>query len=85
MTTMTLFSLDDQQLERLMAAASMLPPHHRGRFVRSVAGRVAGMPHVGLAEIETAIQFVLNNYGILGGVDVFTRSKHTQLARGVFR
>ena len=83
---MPLFALDDQQLERLMDAAAMLPAHQRDAFVRSVAGRVADIPNFGIGEIECAIQFVLNHYGIAGGADAFTRShKFTQLAKGVFR
>jgi hypothetical protein len=81
-----MFSLSDEELDRLMDAASMLPTHHRDSFVRSVAGRVADIPNFGIAEIECAIQFVLSHYGIAGGADAFTRSnKFTQLAKGVFR
>jgi hypothetical protein len=47
----------------------MLPVSQRDSFVRSVAGRVAGLPNVGMAEIESAIQFVLNSYGVTGGWD----------------
>jgi hypothetical protein len=76
---MTLFSLDDQGLERLMAAAALLPPHLRDPFTRSVAGRVSGMPNVGMAELEHAIQFVLGNFGIAGGADAFN-GKHDNKA-----
>jgi hypothetical protein len=60
----TPFSLSDEELDRLMAAAAMLPQHQRTAFVRSVAGRVAD---VGLVEIESAIEFTLNAYGVVGG------------------
>jgi hypothetical protein len=82
---MPLFALDDQQLERLMAAASMLPPAKRDAFVRSVAGRVSGMTTIGMAEIEAAIQFVLNNYGIAGGADAFARNQRKDRANALFR
>ena len=82
---MTLFSLSDEELDRLMDAASMLPQHYRDAFMRSVAGRCVDIPNFGLAEIETAIQYVLGHYGVTGGVDVFRHNKHSQLARGVFK
>ena len=81
---MTLFSLDDQQLERLMDAAAMLPQHQRDRFVRSVAGRVAGVPHVGMAEIEHAIAFTLNAYGIALGNQALPRTRKDR-ANAIFR
>jgi hypothetical protein len=62
-----MFSLDDEMLDRVMAAASLLPQHARDSFLRSVAGRVAGLPNVGNAEIERAINFVLNCRGITSG------------------
>ena len=84
-----MFSLSDEELDRVMAAASMLPPSRRDVFVRSVAGRVAHLPNFGLAEIECAIQFVLNQYGVIGGrtfngtPDKAARAR--QKAEGVFR
>ena len=63
----------------------MLPVNQRDAFVRSVAGRVAGLPNIGMAEIEQAIQFVLNSYGVATGTNAITRSKHSRYARGVFR
>lgn len=68
-------ALTDEQLDRVMAAATLLPASSRDAFLKSVAGRVAGIPNVGTAEIESAIQFVLNNYGIIGGVDAFTNQQ----------
>jgi hypothetical protein len=70
-------SLSDEQLDRVMAAAAMLPVSSRDAFLRSVAGRVAGVPNVGIAEVETAIAFVLNSYGVGGGVNAF-RHRNTQ-------
>jgi hypothetical protein len=61
-------SFDDDQMNRLMDAAAMLPTRQRDAFLRSVAGRVAGMPDVGIAEIESAIEFTLNAYGVVGGL-----------------
>jgi hypothetical protein len=39
----TPFSLSDEELDRVMMAAAMLPTRQRDSFVRSVAGRVAGL------------------------------------------
>jgi hypothetical protein len=64
----TPFSLSDEELDRVIAAAAMLPARQRDSFVRSVAGRVAGLPCVGMAEIESAIAFTLNVYGVTGGL-----------------
>jgi hypothetical protein len=66
----------DEMLERVMAAAALLPVSSRDAFLKSVAGRVAGLPNIGTAEIETAIQFVLNSYGVIGGHQAFTRPRH---------
>jgi hypothetical protein len=80
-----MFSLDHEQMDRLMRAASMLPASRRDLFVRSVAGRVAGLPCVGMAEIETAITFVLNSYGVAPGNSAIARNKYSHYAKGVFR
>jgi hypothetical protein len=62
-------SFDDAQMNRLMDAAALLPPGQRDAFLRSVAGRVAGMQCIiGMAEIESAIEFTLNAYGVIGGL-----------------
>jgi hypothetical protein len=81
-----MFSLDDQQLDRVMAAAALLPTSRRDAFLKSVAGRVAGLPNVGTAEIERAIEFALNCYGIGGGNRAFTTKpkRHNQM-KGIFK
>jgi hypothetical protein len=76
---MSPLSFSDQEMDRITAAAALLPASRRDTFLRSVAGRVAGLPCVGMAEIESAIAFVLNNYGIGGGNQAFKQ------ARGVRR
>jgi hypothetical protein len=68
-------ALSDEMLDRVMAAAALLPVTSRDAFLKSVAGRVAGVPCLGIAEIESAIAFVLNNYGIAGGHQAFARPK----------
>ena len=78
-----MFSLDDQQMDRLIGAAALLPARQRNSFVRSVAGRVAGMPCGGAAEIESAIQFVLNSYGVAPGNSAITSNKYSP--KGVFK
>jgi hypothetical protein len=77
----TPFSLSDEQLDRVMGAAATLPASRRDIFLRSVAGRVAGLPCIGVAEIESAITFVLNSYGVCPGNNAITRNKY----RGVFK
>jgi hypothetical protein len=64
-------ALTDEQMDRVMAAAALLPATSRNAFLKSVAGRVAGTPCISMAEIERAIQFVLNTYGIAGGNHAF--------------
>jgi hypothetical protein len=81
-----MFSLSDEQLDRVMAAAAMLPASRRDSFIRSVAGRVAGLPCVGMAEIETAIRFVLNSYGVAPGNNAVPRNNsRSRYAKGVFK
>lgn len=83
-----MFSLDDRQLDRVMDAAAMLPTRQRDAFLKSVAGRVAGLSDVGIAEIESAIEFTLNAYGVIGG-RMFNGNDKAALARrqaeGVFK
>jgi hypothetical protein len=59
--------LSDEQLDRLVSAAALLPPNARDRFVRSVANRVSVLPQIGTAEIEDAITFTLASYGVVQG------------------
>jgi hypothetical protein len=72
-------ALTDEQMDRLLAAASMLPISSRDAFLKSVAGRVAGVPCLGMAEIESAIAFVLNNYGIAGGHRAFVNKNRKEI------
>jgi hypothetical protein len=74
-----MFSLDDEQMDRVMGAAALLPTHQRDLFLRSVAGRVAGLPCVSMAEIESAIAFVQNNYGIAGGHRAFVNKNRKEI------
>jgi hypothetical protein len=64
-------SLSDEQLNRVLGAAALLPDSRRDVFIMSVAGRVAGLRDmgvvIGMAEISSAIRFVLNNYGVAPG------------------
>jgi hypothetical protein len=68
-------ALSDEQMDRLLTAASLLPVTSRDAFLNSVAGRVAGLPCIGMAEIEQAIAVVLGTYGIAGGHQAFARPK----------
>lgn len=74
-----MISLTDEQLDRVMAAAALLPVTSRDAFLKSVAGRVAGVPHVSMSEIERAIAFVLNNYGIIAGNQAFDYHKRRKI------
>jgi hypothetical protein len=78
-----MFLLSDEQLDRVMAAAALLPIGRRDIFLRSVAGRVAGLPSIGLAEIESAINFVLNSYGVVAGSNAI--AGNSQYVKGVFK
>jgi hypothetical protein len=77
-----MFSLSDVEMDRLVDAAALLPVGSRDAFLRSVAGRVADIPRVGLAELECAIAFVLASYGVSTGNRVFNRT--TKLERRAF-
>jgi hypothetical protein len=81
-----MFSLDDEQMDRLMDAASLLPAHKRDAFVRSVAGRLAGLPRVTISEIDSATEFVLNSYGIAFGSNAMTHHRRqANYCKGVFK
>ena len=75
--TMPPLALTDKELARLMTAATLLPVTSRDVFLKSVAGRVAGSPCVGMGEIERAIAFVLNHYGVIGGSQAFDHPKRS--------
>jgi hypothetical protein len=77
-------ALTDEMLAHLMDAAALLPVSSRDAFMRSVAGRVAGIPCLGHAEFERAVAFVLGSYGVAGGPHAFTqkrRKNHAQIFR----
>jgi hypothetical protein len=74
-------ALTDEKMDRVLAAASLLPATSRDGFLKSVAGRVAGVPCLGMAEIEEAIAFVLNNYGITGSSQAFDHPKRNNRSK----
>jgi hypothetical protein len=75
-------SFTDEMLDRLTAAAAMLPANTRNNFMRSVANRIADLRHPpGLPELEVAIAFVLNARGIGGGYQAFHHIKQDKVAR----
>jgi hypothetical protein len=62
----------DLEMKRIRAAAGMLPESKRGQFLRSVGNRLADLPYqASVADIESAITFVLSGYGIAGGRSAF--------------
>jgi hypothetical protein len=71
-------ALSDEQLDRVMAAASMLPVTSRDAFLKSVAGRVAGVPYLGMDPVEHAIAVVLGIYGVAGGHRAFVQPKRSK-------
>ena len=75
------FTFTEEQLDRVMDAAAMLPANARDNFVRSVGNRVADMPYtVGMAEIEVAIKFVLGTREVTGGFAAFTNKTTDRVA-----
>jgi hypothetical protein len=63
----------DEMLDRLTNAAALLPSNARDGFMRSVANRISDPPYpAGIAELETAIRFVLGTRGVTGGYGAFT-------------
>ncbi len=60
-------SLSDAQLDRILAAAALLPQQKRDVFLRSVAGRVAHSKTINTTTIQDAIAFVLALHGISKG------------------
>jgi hypothetical protein len=70
-------SLSDEQMDRVLSAAALLPVTSRDAFLKSVAGRVAGSPHLGMETVEHAIAVVLGSYGIAGGHRAFVKRKET--------
>jgi hypothetical protein len=60
MTNNMPLSLSDIQLERLLQAAELLPVHARDNFLRSIANRVADLPQIDTAAIETVIAVALS-------------------------
>jgi hypothetical protein len=67
------FAFTEEQFDRVMHAASLLPANMKDNFVRSVANRVADRPfEVTLGDVETAIRFVLTTRGIAVGRAAFS-------------
>jgi hypothetical protein len=67
-----MISFNDRQLALVMQAAAILPVGQRDSFLRSIAGRLGDLPYVPSdADIEKAIVFVLGNYGVAIGANVF--------------
>jgi hypothetical protein len=63
-----LIGFSDLEMARIQAAAGLLPESRRGQFLRSVGNRLASLPYpASIADIETAITFVLSGYGIARG------------------
>jgi hypothetical protein len=69
------FSLDDEMLDRLTAAAGLLPPHARDGFLRSVAGQITHLPRPEFADLERAIGIALAARGVTQGPPRFRASR----------
>jgi hypothetical protein len=59
-----MLALTDQQLTLVTEAAGLFSPPRRDLFLRSVAARLADIQNPSDAQVETAVHFVLNTYGI---------------------
>jgi hypothetical protein len=67
-----MISFNDRQLALVMQATAILPVGQRDLFLRSIAGRLGDLPYApSNADIEKAIVFVLGNYGVAIGANVF--------------
>jgi hypothetical protein len=60
-------ALEDDQLDRIIDAAALLPRGMRSDFLRAVANTVAGKPNVTACDVEAAITTVLSAYGVATG------------------
>jgi hypothetical protein len=58
-----MLALTDHQLDYLKRAASLLPPHDRAAFLRSVAGRLTTDPPTD-GDLVGAVCFVLRSRGV---------------------
>jgi len=59
-----MLSLTDQQLELVMGAAKLLPPHRRDDFLRSICSRLDDVDRPSDSEVGEAIDFILSARGI---------------------
>jgi hypothetical protein len=64
-------ALSDQQLQQVTQAAGLLSPPARDGFLRSVAGRLAGITRPTNAQLTDALSFVLSARGIAVGRRAF--------------
>jgi hypothetical protein len=79
-------ALTDQQLNLVTRAAGMITEHDRDLFLRSIANRIGDLAHPSDHDIQDALDFVLNNRGVVGGVKAFAiRHNRTRKANAVFR
>jgi hypothetical protein len=67
-------TFDDEMMDRLTNASTLLPDDAKAGFMRSVINRISDLPYqAGPREIEEAIGFVLNCRGIAIGRAAFNR------------
>jgi hypothetical protein len=59
-----MLSLTDRQLETLMQVAAGMWPQRRDQFLRSVAGRLRDIACPTDKQLQDAIDFVLDCYGV---------------------
>jgi hypothetical protein len=64
-------ALSDQQLQQVTQAAGLLSPPQRDGFLRSVAGRLAGITRPTSAQLTDALCFVLSERGVAIGRRAF--------------
>jgi hypothetical protein len=66
-----MLSFSNRQLRLIMNAAEMIPQSQRDTFLRSVANRLGDLHHPTLADVQSAVTFVLNCRGVAVGADLF--------------
>jgi hypothetical protein len=65
-----MLSFSNRQLRLIMNAAEMIPQSQRDTFLRSVANRLSDHQPT-LADVQSAVTFVLNCRGVAVGADLF--------------
>jgi hypothetical protein len=61
-------AFSDEQMDRLTAAATLLPPQHRHSFMRLVGNHINTKPQSpSMDDVEAGITFALSTFGVAVG------------------